>query len=250
MAQDGEGAAVKAEPSEAAQRLAWLPATAAAVSLRLAAFDAAVTYVPGLPPARDTLQVGLTAQYMLHRKPALAFTTSADATVSLPVLPAPPVIHDTARMSALTYEWAASLSNGGGHCVFARPPGKSSTKLMYSVWLCWACVPDCGTARCRASPVVWHVAQLCEMVLVTSIGHSDLRGYVATCRHTNTSSGRQPPCRQIRRERVLVRMAHASSLGSPLAWGAGPGRPPSLPSHRHAMHSPFYVMGIEDHRCC
>ena len=57
--QDGSAAAVKAEPSEAAQRLAWLPPTAAAVSLRLAAFDAAVVYVPGMPPARDTLQVCL-----------------------------------------------------------------------------------------------------------------------------------------------------------------------------------------------
>ncbi len=45
--------------SQAAQRLAWLPATVAAVSLRLAAFDAAVVYVPGVPPARDTLQVCL-----------------------------------------------------------------------------------------------------------------------------------------------------------------------------------------------
>ncbi len=58
-AQEGSAAAVKAEPSEAAQRLAWMPATAAAVSLRLAAFDAAVVYVPGMPPARDTLQVCL-----------------------------------------------------------------------------------------------------------------------------------------------------------------------------------------------
>ena len=72
MAQEGEAAAVKAEPNEAAQRLAWLPATAAAVSLRLAAFDAAVTYVPGLPPARDTLQVGFTAQLVMLRDLAMA----------------------------------------------------------------------------------------------------------------------------------------------------------------------------------
>ena len=78
MAQEDEGAAVKAEPSEAAQRLAWLPATAAAVSLRLAAFDAAVTYVPGLPPARDSLQVGLTADYMPYRDTAMAVITLAD----------------------------------------------------------------------------------------------------------------------------------------------------------------------------
>ena len=110
IAQDGEGAAVRAEPSEAAQRLAWLPATAAAVSLRLAAFDAAVTYVPGLPPARDTLQVGLTAQYMLHRDTATAFTTLADAVVSLLVLPEPLVLHDAIRMSEITYGWVASLS--------------------------------------------------------------------------------------------------------------------------------------------
>ncbi len=103
MAQEGEGAAVKAEPSEAAQRLAWLPTTAAAVSLRLAAFDAAVTYVPGLPPARDTLQVGPTAQYILHRGTAMAVITLADAIVSLPALPAPPVIHSTTRISELTY---------------------------------------------------------------------------------------------------------------------------------------------------
>jgi hypothetical protein len=37
--------------------LAWLPPTLAAVSLRLAAFDAALIYSPGVPPARDTLQV-------------------------------------------------------------------------------------------------------------------------------------------------------------------------------------------------
>ncbi len=36
--------------------LAWLPATTAAVALRLAAFDAALIYTPGVPPARDTLQ--------------------------------------------------------------------------------------------------------------------------------------------------------------------------------------------------
>ena len=78
MAQEDEGAAVKAEPSEAARRLAWLPATAAAVSLRLAAFDAAVTYVPGLPPARDTLQVSLTADYMPYRDIAMAVITLAD----------------------------------------------------------------------------------------------------------------------------------------------------------------------------
>ena len=59
-APEGSAAAAKAEASEAAQRLAWLPATAAAVSLRLAAFDAAVVYEPGMPPARDTLQVRLT----------------------------------------------------------------------------------------------------------------------------------------------------------------------------------------------
>ena len=56
-APEGGAAAAKAEASEAAQRLAWLPATAAAVSLRLAAFDAAVVYESGMPPARDTLQV-------------------------------------------------------------------------------------------------------------------------------------------------------------------------------------------------
>ena len=58
-AQEGSAAPLPAEPSEAAQRLAWLPATAASVSLRLAAFDAAVVYAPGAPPARDTLQVRL-----------------------------------------------------------------------------------------------------------------------------------------------------------------------------------------------
>ena len=57
---EGEAADAQAEQvSEAVQRLAWLPATVAAVSLRLAAFDAAVVYVPGVQPARDTLQVSL-----------------------------------------------------------------------------------------------------------------------------------------------------------------------------------------------
>ena len=162
MAQEDEGAAVKAEPSEAARRLAWLPATAAAVSLRLAAFDAAVTYVPGLPPARDTLQVSLTADYMPYRDIAMAVITLAD---------------------------------------------------------------------------VWHIARFCDAILVASIGHSALREWLAMCRRTNTYSGQQPPCRQIQKGRVPARMAHASSLGSPLAWGAGPGRPPSLHFHRHAMPS-------------
>ena len=108
MAQEGEVAAVKAEPDEAAQRLAWLPATAAAVSLRLAAFDAAVTYVPGLPPARDTLQVSLVAQSVMHRDMIVVVMTSADAIVSVPVLPAPPVILDSwthARQSSHKSGW-------------------------------------------------------------------------------------------------------------------------------------------------
>lgn len=47
-----------AQPDAAdAQALAWLPPTAAAVSLRLSAFDAALIYSPGVLPARDTLQV-------------------------------------------------------------------------------------------------------------------------------------------------------------------------------------------------
>ena len=58
-AQEGSAAASDAEASEAARRLAWLPATNAALSLRLASFDAAVVYVPGMPPARDSLQVCL-----------------------------------------------------------------------------------------------------------------------------------------------------------------------------------------------
>ena len=70
--------------------------------------------------------------------------------------------------------------------------------------------------------------------------HGTLRQWLTTRRHTSTSSGRQPPCRQMQSGRDRVRMAHASSLGSPLAWGAGPGRPLSLPSHRHAMH--FHCM--------
>ena len=58
-AQEGSADAAESEQSEAAQRLAWLPPTIAAASLRLAAFDAAVVYVPGMPPARDRLQVCL-----------------------------------------------------------------------------------------------------------------------------------------------------------------------------------------------
>jgi hypothetical protein len=62
----GEAPGAQAEQvSEAVQRLAWLPATVASVSLRLAAFDAAVVYVPGVPPARDTLQVCLSSMAAL-----------------------------------------------------------------------------------------------------------------------------------------------------------------------------------------
>lgn len=43
--------------TDAEDWLAWLPPTVAAVSLRLAAFDAALIYSRGVPPARDTLQV-------------------------------------------------------------------------------------------------------------------------------------------------------------------------------------------------
>lgn len=50
-----EAAAAHAAAEE--EPLAWLPATTAAIALRLAAFDAALIYAPGVPPARDTLQV-------------------------------------------------------------------------------------------------------------------------------------------------------------------------------------------------
>ena len=52
----GEGAEIQPAAADA-QVLEWLPPTVAAVSLRLGALDAALIYSPGLPPARDTLQV-------------------------------------------------------------------------------------------------------------------------------------------------------------------------------------------------
>ncbi len=55
-AEAGEGG--EALPAAAdAQVLEWLPPTVAAVGLRLSALDAALIYSPGVPPARDTLQV-------------------------------------------------------------------------------------------------------------------------------------------------------------------------------------------------
>lgn len=57
-AEAGDGA--EAQPAAAdAQVLEWLPATVAAVGLRLSALDAALIYSPGVPPARDTLQVNM-----------------------------------------------------------------------------------------------------------------------------------------------------------------------------------------------
>jgi hypothetical protein len=55
-AEGGEGAEIQPAAADA-QVLEWLPPTVAAVSLRLGALDAALIYSPGLPPARDTLQV-------------------------------------------------------------------------------------------------------------------------------------------------------------------------------------------------
>jgi len=56
---DATGAIITADA--VAARLAWLPATMSAVCLRLAAFDAALVYTPGVPPSRDTLQVSVAA---------------------------------------------------------------------------------------------------------------------------------------------------------------------------------------------
>lgn len=44
--------------------LAWLPATAAAVALRLAALDAALAYRPGTRPAREVLSVRAIELYL------------------------------------------------------------------------------------------------------------------------------------------------------------------------------------------
>ncbi len=57
--QASEGAeGMEARPAAAdVQLLEWLPPTVAAVSLRLGALDAALIYSPGMPPARDNLQV-------------------------------------------------------------------------------------------------------------------------------------------------------------------------------------------------
>ena len=56
------GEASESQPAAAdAQVLEWLPPTVAAVGLRLSALDAALIYSPGVPPARDTLQVGTSA---------------------------------------------------------------------------------------------------------------------------------------------------------------------------------------------
>ncbi|KAK9835073.1 hypothetical protein WJX81_008591 [Elliptochloris bilobata] len=49
-----------------AERLAWLPATVAAVALRLAALDAAVLLEPSAPPGRERLQA-----YKYSQRPAL-----------------------------------------------------------------------------------------------------------------------------------------------------------------------------------
>ena len=46
--------AIPASPSDS---LAWLPATSAAISLRLFAIDAAIIYRPGDPPGREVIQV-------------------------------------------------------------------------------------------------------------------------------------------------------------------------------------------------
>ena len=51
-------AATPASPSES---LAWLPATSAAISLRLFAIDAAIIYRPGDLPGRDIIQVNARA---------------------------------------------------------------------------------------------------------------------------------------------------------------------------------------------
>ena len=47
------------ESASFAESLAWLPATSAAVSLRLFAIDAAIIYRPGDPPGREVIQVSL-----------------------------------------------------------------------------------------------------------------------------------------------------------------------------------------------
>jgi hypothetical protein len=47
--------------------LAWLPATPAALALRLAELDAAVIYTPGQPPAREAAQVSCLLSPARHR---------------------------------------------------------------------------------------------------------------------------------------------------------------------------------------
>lgn len=44
-------------PASPSDSLAWLPATSAAISLRLFAIDAAIIYRPGDPPGREVIQV-------------------------------------------------------------------------------------------------------------------------------------------------------------------------------------------------
>lgn len=50
--------------------LGWLPATPAALALRLAELDAALIYMPGQPPGRETMPVGFSQGSLGFAKPA------------------------------------------------------------------------------------------------------------------------------------------------------------------------------------
>lgn len=70
--------AIPASPSDS---LAWLPATSAAISLRLFAIDAAIIYRPGDLPGREVIQVSLmvfiAGWVVCQSKPALKAQTLA-----------------------------------------------------------------------------------------------------------------------------------------------------------------------------
>lgn len=53
----GSPSATAQDPGAGARQLAWLPATAASIGLRLAALDAALVYRDGETPWRDTAPV-------------------------------------------------------------------------------------------------------------------------------------------------------------------------------------------------
>ena len=50
-------------PASSSDSLAWLPATSAAISLRLFAIDSAIIYRPGDLPGRELIQVSLIVSF-------------------------------------------------------------------------------------------------------------------------------------------------------------------------------------------